>query len=132
VLLQQGRVADAAATIAAMDTRPISCDAEWVIRRNIARALVAARTGAPESGIEDANAAVAAADRTGLIIPRAEAHLAQAELLAATGDTAAAAQATRRALRLYEAKAHTIAAASTRAQFAELLASDPATPPTGC
>ena len=131
VLLEQGRLADAAATIAEMDTRPISCDAEWVIRRHIARALVAARTGAPESGLEDADAAVTAADRTGLIVTRSEAHRARAEVLAAIGLTEEAARAARQALRLYEAKAHAIAAASTRAQFAELLASRPATWPTG-
>ncbi|HKE81260.1 MAG TPA: BTAD domain-containing putative transcriptional regulator [Solirubrobacteraceae bacterium] len=125
VLLAQGRVSDAVATIAEMDARPISCDAEWVIRRHIARALVAARAGTPEAGLEDADAAVAGADRTGLIVTRAEAHRARAEVLAAIGHTEEAARAARRALRLYEAKAHTIAAASTRAEFAELLAASP-------
>jgi hypothetical protein len=46
-------------------------------------------------------------------------------VLAAVGHVEQAAQAARRALRLYEAKAHTIAVAATRAEFAELLAASP-------
>jgi DNA-binding SARP family transcriptional activator len=121
-LLAQDRVADAVATIAELDARPIPCDAEWVIRRHIARALVAARTGRPESGMDDARAAVTVAERTGFIGFRADAYSTYAELLAATGEAKAATQALCRALALHEAKANAIAAAATRAQLAQLLA----------
>jgi hypothetical protein len=57
---------------------------------------------------------------------RANAHRTYAEVLAATGQAEAAARQLRRALRLYEAKAHAIAIAATRAQFAQLLAGAPA------
>jgi hypothetical protein len=121
-LLAQDRLADAAAAIAELDARPIPCDVEWVIRRHMARALLAARTGEPERGVQDARAAIAAAQRTSLIVARADALRTQAELLTATGHTSAAADALRRALSLYEAKAHTVAIASTRAQLAQLAA----------
>ena len=125
-LLAQDRVDDAAATIAELDARPIPCDAEWVVRRHMARAVIAARSGDPERGLEDAREAVAIADRTGLIVYRADAHTTHAELLAATGDAKAAARALCRALSLQEAKANTIAAAATRRQLAQLLSGAPA------
>ena len=125
-LLAQGHLAEAAAAVAEIDARPLPCDAEWVIRRHVARALLAARTGDHERGLEDARAALAAAERTGLIMNRANAHRTYAEVLAATGKAEAAARQLRRALRLYEAKAHAIAIAATRAQFAQLLAGAPA------
>jgi DNA-binding SARP family transcriptional activator len=125
-LLAQDRLADAAQAVAEMDARPIPADAEWVIRRHIARALLAARTGERERGLEDARAAVAVADRTALMMNRASAHRTLAELLAAAGDAHGAGQALRRALTLYEAKANAVAAAATRAQLAELLAGAPA------
>jgi DNA-binding SARP family transcriptional activator len=121
-MLAQGRVADAAAALAEMDARPIACDIDWVIRRDIARAVVVARTGDPERGLEHAGAAIAAAERTSLIVPRAEALTAYGELLAMTGDTSAAAAALRRALRLYEAKANVAATAAARARLEHVLA----------
>jgi DNA-binding SARP family transcriptional activator len=121
-LLAQDRLADAAAAVAEMDARPIPADAEWVIRRHIARALLAARTGERERGLEDARTAVAVADRTALMMNRANAHRTLAELLAMTGDADGAGRALRLALTLYEAKANTVAAAATRAQLAQLLA----------
>jgi DNA-binding SARP family transcriptional activator len=125
-LLAQDRLAEAAAAIAEIDARPLPCDAEWVIRRHTARALLAARTGEHERGLEDARAAVAAAERTGLILNRANAHRAYAEALAATGQADAAARQLGRALTLYEAKANAIAVAATRTQFTHLLAAAPA------
>jgi DNA-binding SARP family transcriptional activator len=121
-LLAQGRLAGAAEAVAEIDGRPAPCDAEWVVRRHIARALLAARTGEPGRGLEDARAAVAAAERTGLTMSCAHAHHTRAELLAAAGHRQAAAQAVRRALSLYEAKGNATAIAATRAQFAQLLA----------
>ena len=96
---------------------------EWVIKRLTARALLAAQAGEPERGLEDAQAAVAASDATGLILCRANAHRTLAELLWATGQNDAAAPAARRALALDESKANAAGAASTRERFARLLAS---------
>jgi DNA-binding SARP family transcriptional activator len=117
-ILAQDRLADAAAAVAAIDARPAPCDAELVIKRHTARALLAARMGQPERGLDDARAAVAAADRTGLIITCAHAHRTHAELLAATGHTKDAAEAARRALTLYEAKGSMVATAATLNQLA--------------
>jgi tetratricopeptide (TPR) repeat protein len=125
-LLAQGHLAEAAAVIAEMDARPIACDAEWTIQRHVARAVLAARMGEHERGLDDANAAVAAAERTGLIVIRANAHRTRAELLAEIGRERAAAQDVRRALKLYEAKGNAVAAAATRARFTDLLAGAPA------
>jgi hypothetical protein len=118
-LLAQDRLAEAAEAVAEIDALPAPCDIEWVIKRHTARALLAARTG--ERGLEDARAAVAAAEGTTLICCRASAHGAHAELLAARGDVKGAAGAARRALALSRAKANSVAAAATRAQFAEPL-----------
>ena len=122
VLLAQDRLADAAAAIAELDARPIPCDIEWVIRRHIARAILYGRTAEHERGLEDARAAIVAAERTSLIVTRAHALGAHAELLAATGESAAAAEALRGALSLHEAKAHVAGIATTRAQLAQLAA----------
>ena len=122
-LLAQGRLPEAADAVARIETEPAPCDTEWVIKRLTARALLAAQAGEPERGLEDAQAAVAASDATGLILCRANAHRTLAELLWATGQTDAAAPAARRALALDESKANAAAAASTRQRFARLLAS---------
>lgn len=125
VMLAQDHLADAAAAIAELDVRPLPCDAEWVIRRHTARALLAARVGEPDRGLDDARAALTAVERTGLIMNRAYAHRTLAELLAATGEADAAAQELRRALTIYETKANAIGAAATRTQFTRLFASAP-------
>ena len=104
-ILAQGRLPEAADAVARIETAPAPCDVEWVIKRLTARALLAAQAGEPEGGLDDARAAVAASDATGLILCRANAHRALAELLWATGQTDAAALAARRALALDEAKA---------------------------
>ncbi|MDP9133579.1 MAG: AAA family ATPase [Actinomycetota bacterium] len=122
-ILAQHRVADAAEAVARIETLPAPCDAEWVIKRHTARALLAAQAGEHERGLEDARAAVDAAEKTGLIVCCANAHRTLAELLWATGRTHAAAAAARRALVLDEAKANAAAAAATRQRFPRLLAS---------
>ena len=119
-ILAQGRLAEAAEAVAQIDTMPAPCDTEWVIKRHMARALSAARAGEPERGLEDARAAVAAADTTGLIVCRANAHRTLAEVLQAGGHPDEAATAARRALALDEAKGNTVAAAGTRRQIASL------------
>jgi ATP/maltotriose-dependent transcriptional regulator MalT len=125
VMVAQGQFTDAAAALVELDHRPLPCDAEWVIRRHTARALLAARVGEPDRGFEDARAAVTAARRTGLIMNRAHAHCTLAELLAATGQADAAARELRRAVTIYETKANAVGAAAARTQFARLLASAP-------
>jgi DNA-binding SARP family transcriptional activator len=121
-ILAQDRLAEAAEAVAAMDARPAPCDADWVIKRHMARALLAARRGEPERGLDDARAAIAAAERTDMVVNRANAHRTLAELLAATGDRAGAMAALTRALALHEAKGSLAAAAATRAAFPDLLA----------
>jgi DNA-binding SARP family transcriptional activator len=127
-LLAQDRLAEAAAEIAETDITRAPCDAEWVIRRHTARALLATRSGDPTGGLDDARAAVAAAERTGMIWSCADAHRTLGEVRAAAGHTRAAAQAVHRALTLFEAKGNTVALAATRTQFAQLLGGGAASP----
>ena len=96
------------------------CDAEWVIKRHAARALVAVQAGDHERGLEEARAAVAVADPTSLIVYSANAYRTLAAVLQAGGQTDEAATAARRALSLDEAKGNAVAAAATRRQFATL------------
>ncbi len=119
-ILAQHRLADAAEAVARIETLPAPCDTEWVIKRHIARALLAAEEGEPERGLEDARAAVAVADTTSLIVCAADAHRALADLLVATGSGDAATHA-RRALALDEAKANRAAANATRQRFSRVL-----------
>jgi tetratricopeptide (TPR) repeat protein len=123
-ILAQGRLPEAADAVARIDTMPAPCDAEWVIKRHTARALLAAQSGDHEGGLQDARAAVAAADATGLIICRANAHRTLAELLWATDRPREAAAAAQAAVSLDEAKANVVAAAATRERFSALLGSD--------
>jgi tetratricopeptide (TPR) repeat protein len=120
-ILAQRTRADAADAVARVDTLPTPCDGEWIIKRHTARALLAAQQGDHERGLADARAAVVAADSSRLVLTCANAHRTHAELLRATGRTAEAAAAVRRALELDEAKANVVAAARTRERFAELL-----------
>ena len=94
-VLAQHRLPEAAEAVARLETLPAPCDAEWVIKRHTARALLAAEQGEPERGLADARAAVAVADETHLIVCRAGAHRTLAELLSATGQADEAGQAAR-------------------------------------
>ena len=127
-ILAQHRLADASEAVARIETLPAPCDTEWVIKRHIARALLAAETGEHERGLEDARRAVVIADETSLIVCAADAHRALAELLWATDRTDAAAHHARRALALDEAKANRAAAAATRRRFSRILGSSPPHP----
>jgi ATP/maltotriose-dependent transcriptional regulator MalT len=120
-VLAQGRLDEAAAAVARIETLPAPCDTEWSIKRHTARALLAARQGDPERGLADAHAAVAVGEATGLMICRANAHRTLAELLLACGRPEDAAASALRALALDEAKGNTVAAANTRGRFAGLL-----------
>ena len=120
-ILAQHRLADAAEAVARMETLPAPCDSEWLIKRHMARALLAAEEGEPARGLADARAAVAVADTTTLIVCAADAHRALADLLLATGSGEAAASHARRALALDEAKANRAAATATKQRFARVL-----------
>ena len=117
-LLGQERLADAEAAVDGIDAWPAPCDADLVIRRHTARARLARLRGQPESGLDEARAAVAVGERTDLMLSRANAQRTLAELLTATGETEAAASALREALALYEAKGNLAALAATRRMFA--------------
>jgi hypothetical protein len=101
----------AAAAVHAIDTIPAPADAEWVVKRHRARAVLAAGTGALDEAIREARAATAAADRTNMVVFRADAHRTLADVLVLAGDHGGAAAAAEEALRLYEAKEN-IASAS--------------------
>jgi len=124
-ILAQGRHADAAEAVARIDTVPAPCDRQWVIKRHTARALAAQR-GDPERGLEEARAAVAAAEGTGLTVFCADAYRTLAELLRAVHRNEEASTAAGRALALDQAKANTVAAAATRRRFASLTGISPA------
>ena len=89
-----------------------------MIKRHTARALLAAQAGEPERGLEDARAAVAAADPTRLVVCRANAHRTLAGLLG-RGDARAARPG------LDEAKGNRAAATATRQRFSRLLGPHP-------
>jgi hypothetical protein len=124
-ILAQHRPADAAEAVARIETLPAPCDTEWVIKRHMARALLAAEAGEPAGGVADARKAVAVADASSLIVCGADAHRTLAGLLWATDWADAAADHARRALRLDEAKGNRAAATATRRRFAPLLAPHP-------
>lgn len=119
-ILGQGRTADGAKAVARIDTVPTPCDVEWVSKRHATRALVALGAGDHEASLEEARAAVAAADTTGLLVTCANAYRTLATALAAAGERGQAATAAREALALDEAKGNTVAAAATRRQIASL------------
>jgi len=119
--LAQGRLADAVDALARVDAFGAPCDVEWVVKRHVARALLAARSGAPERGLDDAEAAVARAEATSFVPLAARAQRTLAEVLAAGGRTDAAVTAAQRALALDEAKGNVVAAAATREWCAALL-----------
>ena len=110
-LLRQGAWRDAAAAVDEIDALPAPSDAEWVVKRLGARALLAAHRGALDEALDHARAAASAADVTKLLTFRADAHRTLAEVLALAGDGPAAESAGREALRLYEAKGNAAAAA---------------------
>ena len=123
-VIAQDRPADAAAVIERIDAVPAPCDLEWSVKRHIARAHVASRAGDLAAGLEEAEAAVALAEPTPLLLVRADAQRTLAAVLRAAGRTDDAAAAARRALALDERKGNLVAAAATR----RLLEEAPALP----
>ena len=110
-LIFRGQVEQAAAAVDAIDEIPAPNDPEWVIKRHTARALVAAHTGAFETAVSEADAATAAADATGMLLFRADAHHARAKTLRMAGNDSAAADAAREAIRLHHQKGNVATAA---------------------
>ena len=106
--------AEATQAVRAIDAIPAPADAEWVIKRLCARALLAARTGELDLAAGEARAATAAADQTNLIVFRADAHRTLAEVLAQAGDAGGAAAAADEARRLCDLKGNSAAAAEIR------------------
>ena len=119
-VIAQDRPADAAALGEQIDAVPAPCDVEWIIKRHSARAHVAARRGDRAAGLQEAEAAVAVAENTLLLLVRADAQRTLAAMLRASGRTDDAVAAARRALALDERKGNLVAAAATRALLAEL------------
>lgn len=119
-ILAQGRHADAAEAVERIETVPSPCDSQWVIKRHTARALVASQRGDQELGLQEARAAVAAAEGTSLVVFCANAYRALAEVLLAAGRAEDASTAAARALALDQAKGNTVAAAATQRRFASL------------
>jgi tetratricopeptide (TPR) repeat protein len=117
-ILAQGRRADAAEAVERIETVQAPCDRQWVIKRHAARALLAAERGAGERALEEARAAVAAAEGTGLVVFHANAYRALAEVHLAAGRHQEASAAAGRALALDQAKGNSAAAAATRRRFA--------------
>jgi DNA-binding SARP family transcriptional activator len=115
-VIAQDRLDDAAAVVEQIDAVPAPCDLEWAIKRHMARAYVAD----PVAGLEEAEAAVALAETTPLLLVRADAQRALAAVLRAAGRTDDAAAAARRALALDERKGNLVAASATRRLLAEL------------
>ena len=119
-IIAQGRNADAAAAVERIDLVPAPCDLQWIVKRHAGRARVAARAGDHARAVEEARAAVAAAEPCGLVLLKADAERTLAEALQAAGRNDEAVAAGRRALALDEAKQNLVAAAATRRQLASL------------
>jgi hypothetical protein len=109
--------------IARIDTVPAPCDAEWVIKRHTARALLSARRSDHACALEDARPGVAAACTTELVLFHADAHRTLSTVLEAGGDSEGAAAAAQSAA-LHEAKGNTVAAAEARGQLQSLRAAN--------
>ena len=121
-ILAQGRTAEGAAAVARIETAAAPCDMEWVIKRHMARAMLAGQEGDAAGALAEAQAAVAAADRTDLVVIAANAYRTLAAVERAAGRAPEAAAALTRALELDEAKGNAVAAATTRRLLAALSA----------
>jgi tetratricopeptide (TPR) repeat protein len=119
-LLAQAAGPEAQAAVRAIDAIPAPADAEWVLKRHRARALLAASTDDLDHAMREGRAATAAAAGTNLIGFRGDAHRTLAEVLVLAGDDDGAAGAAEEALRLYEAKENAASAAHARRLLAEV------------
>ena len=113
-ILTDDRGDDATAAVEAIDTVLAPADMEWLIKRHTARARLAARQGHAEPGLLEARQAVELADRTDLIVFRADAYQVLASLLLRTGRAREAEEAAERSLGLCEKKENAAAAARVR------------------
>jgi hypothetical protein len=119
-VIAQGRWADAAAVLERIEAMPAPCDVTWVIKRHIVRARLAAHAGDSGAALAAAEAAVAVAEPTSLLLARADAQRALADAHRAARRSGDAAAALRRALALDERKGNLAAAARTERLLAEL------------
>ena len=76
---------DAAEAVARIETVPAPCDPEWTIKRHAVRAPRRPKRP-PERGLDEARAAVAAAEPTGMIVFSANAYRTLADVLRASRD----------------------------------------------
>ena len=116
-IIAQGRRDDAAEAVDRIESAPAPCDSEWVIKRHTARALLALRAADPQRALDEATAAVTAADSTSLIVFGANAYRTLADALHAADRPDEALRAAGRAVELDEAKANVVAASRTRHRF---------------
>ena len=119
-IIAQGRDADAVAAVERIDLVPAPCDLQWRVKRLAGRARVATRAGDHARAVEEARAAVAAAEPCGLVLVKADAERTLGEALRASGRIDEAKSALGRALALDEAKQNVVAAADTRRLLASL------------
>ena len=119
-IIAQGRDADAVAAVERIDLVPAPCDLQWRIKRLAGRARVATRAGDHARAVDEARAAVAAAEPCGLVLVKADAERTLGEALRASGRIDEAKSALGRALALDEAKQNVVAAADTRRLLASL------------
>ena len=74
-----GPLGDAAAVLERIEAMPAPCDVTWVIKRHIVRARLAAHAGDSGVALAEAEAAVAVAEPTSLLLARADAQRALAD-----------------------------------------------------
>jgi tetratricopeptide (TPR) repeat protein len=103
-ILAQQRDDDAARVLQQVELHRSPNDAEWLIKRHIARGWLATRRGLLSEGLVDARRAVEIADATEMLVFRADAWSALAGALEHAGRHADATQATRQAIVLCHAK----------------------------
>ena len=118
-ILAQHRDEDAARVLRQVELHRSPNDAEWLIKRHMARGWLAARRGRLGEGLVDARRAVELADATEMLVFRADAWSALAGALELAGRRADAAHAARQAIALCKAKGN-VAGARAREVHAAL------------
>ena len=118
-ILAQHRDEDATRVLYQVELHRSPNDAEWLIKRHMARGRLAARRGRLSEGLVDARRAVELADATEMLVFRADAWSALAGALELAGRRADAAHAARQAIALCNAKGN-VAGARAREVHAAL------------
>ena len=117
-ILAQHRDEDAARVLRLVEQHRSPNDAEWLIKRHIARGWLAARRGRLSEGLADARRAVELADATEMLVFRADAWSALAGALELAGRRGDATSAARQAIALCHAKGNVAGARAREAQAA--------------